>query len=275
MGRALEVISGRVTAPGSTFTAVTMAAGNSLTVRNAGLDTDVRLLQLWVDNQGAGAIRVRSPKLHDNVQGIRYDITVSDPSPLLPWGVHQKLIPQDILTVEMTGSATAGDIEDFGALLYYSNLPGSDARLANVEDVMRRISHIVTVENSIAAGAGGGYTGEEALDAEFDLLKANTDYALLGYTVDAECAVVRWRGSDSANLGVGGPGLDTLRHVTANWFMRLAAAYGLPLIPVFNSANKGAILIDVVQDEVATAVVVNSIFAELGGQAGATLGARP
>jgi hypothetical protein len=268
MGKALEVISGRVTAPGATFTAVTMAAGSSLTIRNAPLDSDIRLLQVWADNQAAGVLRIRSPKLHDNVQGLRFDLTVSDTSPLLPYGWSQKVISQDALVVEMTGSAVAGDLEQFAALIYYANLPGSDARLMSKQDVMGRVMNIVTVENTITAGAAGGFSGEESIDAEFDLLKANTDYALLGYNVDVECSLVRWRGADTANLGVGGPGHETLRHITAYWFAMLSDAFGLPLIPVLNSANKGNVLIDVVQDENAAAVTVTSILAELGAGTG-------
>jgi hypothetical protein len=45
----------------------------------------------------------------------------------------------------------------------------------------------------------------------------------------------------------------------------------MPLIPVFNSANKGGILIDAAQDENGTDVTVNSIFAELSPGGGQTL----
>jgi len=264
MGRALELISGRATAPGAAFTAVTMASGNSLTIRNTPFDTDIRLLQVWADFQVAGTLRIRSPKLHDNVQGLRLDATVSLVHPLLPMGASQRLVAQDTLVAEMIGSAVAGDIENFAALIWYANLPGTDARLVAPDEVLRRAVNLVAVENTITTGAGGGYTGEEALNAEFDLLKANTDYALLGYLVDAECCAVRWRGADLGNLGVGGPGADDIRHLTAEWFMRLAAAYQLPLIPVINSANKAGILIDAVQDENAAAVTLTSIFAEIG-----------
>src|SRR5574341_1219202 len=101
MGKALELLSGRATAPGATLTALTMAAGNSLTIRNTPFDTDIRLLSIWAFNNAAGIFRVRSPKLHDNVQGIRQRITANDPIPELPLGQWQKLVPQDTLIAEL------------------------------------------------------------------------------------------------------------------------------------------------------------------------------
>lgn len=264
MGKALEILAGFATAPSTTFTALTMGAGNLLTIRNAPLESDVKLLQVWALNQAAGTLRIRSPRLHDNVQGIRLDITLGDPKPLFPWGVGQKLIPQDLLIAELTGSATGGDIEQAALLIYYANLPGADARLAAVEDVMRRGVNLVSVENTITNGVAGGWSAEEAINAEFDLLKANTDYALIGYLIDAACTAVRWRGADTANLGLGGPGDQAGRQFTADWFIQLSKAFNLPLIPVFNSANKAGILIDVADDENATAHTVTSLLVEIG-----------
>ena len=111
MGLAMELISGRATAPSSTLTALTMAAGNSLTVRNCALTADVRMVDMWALNNAAGIFRVRSPKLHDNVQGIRYRIVAADPVPLVPSGAWQKLTPQDTLIAEISGSAVGGQIE--------------------------------------------------------------------------------------------------------------------------------------------------------------------
>ena len=259
----LELITGRATAPSTTFTALTMSAGNSATVRSAPLDSDILLLQAWADNQADGTFRIRSPRLHDNVQGLRLDVLAGAVEPLLPMGVPQPLIAQDDLVLELTGSGTGGDIESAALLIYYRDLPGAQARLVSPGEVMPRIANLVTVENTLALGTGGGYTGEEALNAEFDLLKANVDYALLGYLVDAECAAVRWRGIDTANLGVGGPGEPAQRHVTAKWFVHLSEEYGLPLIPVFNAANIGGILVDGVQDENGTDVTLTTLLAEL------------
>ena len=266
MGLAMELIAGQVTAPGAVLTALTMAGGTSRVVRNCDLTKQVRLLQSWVDVQAAGTWRIRSPKLHDNVQGIRLDTTISDVAPLLPWAGWQRLYPQDELTLELSGSAVGGDIESAAALIFYEDLPGANARLIGLDEIARRAVQIFTVENTLATGTAGGFSGEEAITAEFDLFKANTDYALLGYLVDTECGAVRWRGADIANLGIGGPGNETLRHVTAEWFVRLTRAYGMPFIPVFNSASKGGILLDALQDENGADVTVTSIFAELAGR---------
>lgn len=263
MGAALDLITGRVTAPSTTLTALTMSAGDTLTVRNAPIDSSVRLLQAWADNQGAGTLRIRSPRIHDNVEGIRLDVSVSEVKPLLPRRLIQPLVPQDTLIAELSGSATAGDIESAALLLYYANLPGISGRFIDPPALLANMVNLVTVENTLALGTGGGYTGEEALTAEFDQLKANTDYALIGYLVDDECAAVTWRGSDTGNLRVGGPGDNLARDLTRSWFYDLSMDYQLPLIPVFNSANKDAILLDGVQDENGTDVTVTSIFAQL------------
>lgn len=262
-GPAVELITGFVTAPSTTLTAWTMAAGNSLQIRNCDLTKKVELLQMWGDWQTAGYLGVRSPKLHDNVRGIRIFGTASDVVPLLPFGRPQALSPQDILIAEQSGSATAGDIETGCLLLYYEDLPGVNARFIGYDEVMRRGVNIESIENTLALGTAGGYSGQEAINAEQDLMKANTDYALVGYVVSAECAAIRWQGADIGNLGIGGPGNETLRHVTSNWFIRLTQAYGRPLIPVFNSANKQGILIDGAQDENGVDVLVNSILVEL------------
>jgi hypothetical protein len=263
MGAALEVISGYATAPGATFTALTMGAGNTLTVRNASLTANIRLLQMWAKHQSVGVFRIRSPKLHDNVQGIRVRNPASLAIQMAPWDTYQKLVAQDNLIAEITGSATAGQFEYGAALVYYSDLPGQAARLTTVADVQSRGQNIFTVESTITPSAAGGYTGAQAINANFDLSKANTDYALLGYRVDTRCAVVRWTGIDTGNLGVGGPGEPQISDITENWFSWLARWQNLPLIPVFNSANKFGIITDIAQDQAAATVVLTSFFVEL------------
>lgn len=263
MPAGLEVIAGQATAPSTTFSALTMNAGNTLTIRNAALTTDVRLINMWAKHQAAGVFRVRSPKLHDNVQGIRMRNPAAAAIEMLPWNTFQKLVPQDNLVAEITGSAVGGQFEQGALLIYYADLPGQMARLTTVLDIQRRGVNLFTVESTITPSAAGGYSGAQAINANFDLFKANTDYALLGYRVDVRCTAVRWLGIDTGNLGVGGPGEPTIGDVTSNWFAIHSINQNLPLIPVFNSANKFGITTDIMQDQGAAVVTLTSIMVEL------------
>jgi hypothetical protein len=270
MGKALECLAGFVTAPGATQTNLTMATGNSLTIRNASLQSNVRLLAAWANSFGAGVLRIKSPRLHDNVQGIRLNTIATTPVQLWPLGFAQRLIPQDTLTVDLSGSATGGKIETAFLLLGYDDCPGIAARLAAPADVLARIANIVGVEVDCNPGAGGGWTGARALNYSYDLLKANTDYALLGYIPSVNCGAVRFTGVDTGNVGVAGPGSITLPNLTSRWFLELSEKLGQPFVPILNSANRAGITVDVSQDQAATAVNVTVILAEIGSSANAT-----
>ena len=267
---ALELLCGQVTAPDTTQTALTMNAGNTLTVRNAPITSRPKLLTAWIDSQLRGIVRMRSPSFHDNVQGLRFDHIASEVQPLFDPHFAQELVPQDTITVDLSGSATAGDIESWAGLVYYPELPGIAARFIDPAQLKARMVRLHTVENSLALGTVGGYSGEEAINAEFDLLHANSDYALLGYLVSpvagqtvGECLAVRYRGEATGNLGLGGPGTDTDRWLTHRWFVWLSEQSGMPCIPIFNSASRAGILLDGHTDENGLDVLVTSIFAEL------------
>jgi len=260
---ALEVINAQGTAIGATIAALAASTGDSLAVRNTGNANPARILQVWTDVQVAGTARLRGSKFHDNVQGIRLDTLVGDIRPLLPWGIAQPVFPNDVIVAELGGSAVAGDIESIGILLHYPDLPGAAARLMSPDEVMRRGANIFTVENTIATPTTGGWGGAEAINVEFDQFHAGALYALVGYLVDTECTSVAWRGADTANMRVGGPGEETERELTADWFLRLSRAFNLPLIPTFAAENKGGITVETVQDENGADVTVTSIFVEL------------
>jgi hypothetical protein len=260
---AIELVSGFVTAPGTTETNITLCSGNSLTIRNSAEGSKVHLLSAWTKVQTAGILKILSPRMHDNVQNLRLPRLAGKSVPLLPEGFKQICYNQDTLRVLMTGSATAADIETVSLLLHYEDLPGAEARLATWDQIKDRIKNYISVPVSITTVATGDYGGEVAINSTYDLMKANTDYALIGYETTALCSSVRWRGIDTGNLGVGGPGgiLDFYR--TAEWFKKLSDEWGIPAIPIFNSANKSGILVDATTDENATATVVYSTFAEL------------
>ncbi len=259
-----EVLDGFVTAPGATLTGLTMSTGETLTVRKA---VNPKLLNWWVDAQAAGTIRIFSPLMHDAAQGLRFETVVSEVDPLMPYGLYQPLQSQDVLTVQLSGSAVAADIEQAGLLFHYDSLPGSEGRFIDEATLRERAVQPFTVENTLALGTAGGWSGEEAINAEFDLSKAETDYALVGYEVDGECASLGWRGPDTGNLRVGAPGNDTDKHFSSRYFLQMSREYGLAMIPVFNSANKAATLISGATDENGTDVTVNSIFMQLTPEA--------
>jgi len=256
---AIEIITGRVVAPGATLTALTMNTGNSATVRNTKIDKPIVLMDVWTKNQTSGLLRIRSPLLHDNVQGMRFNAAAAQVLPLLPEVAFQLLVPQDDLVFELSGSGIAGDIELMAALIFYEELPGVDAKMISPGELLQRLEHITTIENALTSGTNGDYSGEETINADFDVIRANRDYAILGFIVNTRCLTVRYRGSDSGNLGFGGPGEPTRPDITSNWFVDLAFRMQLPLIPVFNSSNKDNLLLDVVQDEIGSAVTIQTI----------------
>jgi hypothetical protein len=261
--RGIELITGSVTAPGATLTPLTMYAGNSLVVRNAVAGSTVRILSTWAKAQAAGVFRFRSPALHDNVEGYRIRTNAALVIPQYPDIPAQILQPQDTLIAELSGSAVAGDIEIASLLVQYEDLPGIAARLLTADEVRQRVANVLTNEVTITTAATGGYSGQVPITTNFDLLRANTDYAILGIMTSERCAAIRVLGADMGNLGIGVPGEPTRPDLTGSFFMSLATRYNLPLVPVFNSANADSVLIDAAQDENAAAVIATLVLAEL------------
>lgn len=263
LGPALDTVTATGTAISATISPLVAAAGDSLAIKNSPIEKMARILTFWSDVQVAGTGRIRSARFHDNVQGLRFDTFIGDLRPYMPWGVSQRVYANDVLTVELAGSAVAGDLEVICMLIFYEDLPGISGRYITPDEFARRAGNVSMVENTIATGTTGSYTGGEAINVEFDQFHAGGVYALVGYLCDTETSAVCWRGPDTGNLRVGGPGEETERELTADWFIRLSKAYNLPLIPVISAENKSATLIDTVQDENGADCTITSIFVEL------------
>ena len=260
MGKAMEVINGRITNQAA-LTAVTFATGDSGTVKAFNPATRAWLLEMWALEATAGVVRIRSPRLHDNVQNLRYTTITATPQPLMGDVVNQPLYPQDVLICEAQGGGAETDV--LGFMNYYEDLPGTDARLFRWEELAPRVKNAVTIEVSTTTSATvGDYGGAVAINSLFDTLKANVDYAILGYVTNVNCASVGLRGPDTGNLRVGGPG-TTQRLETRDWFRMMSLWNDLPMIPVINAANKGATLVDCVHTSASTTIVVDFIAVEL------------
>lgn len=261
MGMAMQVITGQATNPGSTITALTANSGDSYTVRSTDMNADIELLQAWAFTTTNLLLRIRSPRMHDQAQNMRYLPVASQPYPLMPWGCPQKLYSQDPLTVEITGGGAEVDMASL--LVYYNNLPGVAARLHTYAEIKPLIQNIVSIEVDLtSSGTSCNYSAALALNANFDTLIRNVDYAILGYTCPTAGGTLGITGVDTGNLRVGGP-LVALPFLTNNWFVYLSSLYGKPFIPVINSANVAGVNLDVACQATSTSFKVGVNLAQL------------
>ncbi len=267
MPRALDTVTGFVTAPGAAFTAWTLATGDTLNVRAAMPGSNIWLIGAWAWNQVAGVMRVRSPRIHDNVQGIRMRVPANIVASKIPnqrsGSIAQKLFTQDTLIVEQTGSGVAGQIETGSLLIWYDDVPGEAGRFIDYPTLQKFGINLMYQEVSLTSGIAGGYSGATAINATIDNFKANTDYGLIGGFSDTRAATITLRGVDTGNLRVSFPSEPTLPTFAEDWYARLSAATGIPMIPVFNSQNRAAIIAEIVAQQVAVTAVVTFIFVEL------------
>jgi len=261
MGRGYEILTGRVANPGAGGAALTPNTGNSFTVRSFADPAAAWLEQVWAKGATAGFIQVASPRLHDNVQGIRLPNEPAIARAALPSYAAQLLYPQDDLVVSVAGGAAETDI---GAVaVYYEDIGGIDARLAQWNQVAPLIKSLLTVRvNIAAAGTLGDWSAGDRLDLTTALLKANVDYALLGYCVTNEVGAIGVAGADTGNVRVGGPGSQEYVE-TRDWFVRQSVETGLPHIPIINAANAGATLCYQVDNAAGAANLTYFNFAEL------------
>lgn len=258
-----EVISGRVTAAGTTFTGITMNTGDTLTIRNLG---SPELLAVWSFTQGDGSIRLIGTGFHDTTQGLRLRHDMSRILPLFEGfaGKGQPLVKGDVLTVAVTGSATAGDVETHHLLIHYDT---PLARLLNPSEVAGRIKRVVGIDIEFAAIASGDYSGEQAINADFSLLHADTEYAILGYMFDEDYGCIGFREATmTGGRRVAGPGPASRPDLTKDWFVRASSLWNRPMIPVFKQGDQGNLLVDATTNENSVTGEGTVLLAELSGK---------
>lgn len=258
----MQLVSGFITNPGATITAVAPLSGESLTVPAFNPGSKAFLGAVWADGATAGVVRIRSPRLHDNAQGIRLQHGAAIREPLVPYQMQQPIYMADALTVEMSGGAAETDMVAY--LQWFDDLPGVSARLGSWADVQSRIKNLLGVEIDVTSGAVGLYGTARALNFSFDTLKASTDYAILGYTCSAKQSVVCLFGPDFGNQHIGGPGLITPNTDTREWFVELANRTGRACIPIINSNNRGTTFLQTADIAGAVASNISLLMAELG-----------
>lgn len=259
MPRAIELLTFQNIAPGATFTAMLPLTGDSATIRNT--SKPVKLLAAWQLRQGAaatgGITRITSPLLHDAVRGIQGGGNVGHEE-IIYGAPAQRLYAQDILSVSGNGSATAGDIEQSSLLIGYDDLPGVDGNFLTFDQMLKKAVNRLGVRQALTASVvTGQYDGAASITATDDVLKANTDYAIMGASFENAINVtsIGIRSADWGNLRLGMPGRNNVGFRSGSWFAGLSYELGYPCIPVFNSANKGTTIVDFSYNENSSGVL--------------------
>lgn len=261
MGKVIRAIAGYVTNPSTVETPWTNAVGDSNIVQNFDSTSRAWILNAWALAATTGIMQIHSPRMHDDVRGIRFKTLASNSIPSWQAGQVQRIYPQDTLIIQQTGGAS--EVDSGCMLQYFENLPGSDSQLVMPDGIKSRITNLVTVETTHTIGSTAGtWSGSVALNSGSQLLKANTDYALVGFAVDTMVTSVGFRGPDTANQRMAGPG-TTDRIATREWYQDLSRFTGLPCSVVINASNQGSTFVDLQSNATSGTVIIQHMFAEL------------
>lgn len=243
MGLAVDTIGLYYANPGAAGHAPNVNAGDSLTIRAFTPSSYAGIEHIFFQGATEGFVQITSPRLHDNVRGLRFEAAETPSRMLLPHQVVQPVFPQDTLAA-LLGGGTA-ETDAFAIQVGYDDLPGASARLHSWGDISGNIQDLKWLTVANTPGTAGVWSDVVVTTTE-DLLIANRDYAVLGGLVDVASCAFGIKGSETANLRVCIPGaLDTLD--TSDWFIRQSQLSGKPRIPVFNAANRFALYASLLQ----------------------------
>lgn len=264
MGKILELQSFMVNNACAAETALAALLGDSLIVKNGKEGSAIKCVAMWPHiSAGVGAMQVVSPLQHDSTRAFRFRVAALDPENQIPIGMSLPLSAQENLTVSALLVGGAATPQILSMLNYYEDFAEVQANLITEDELMSRVKTLTTVEATVTSTVLGQYSGAVLITAVSDLLHANVEYAILGATIGANCGSLVITAPDFANFRIGIPGNAADRGLTNNFFLNLAKRTGLPLIPVFNSANNGNIWVSITQSVLATVVPFSLILAEL------------
>lgn len=241
------------------------APGQSFAVRATNGSSQIELESVWASYEDAGAVRIRSPRLHDDLNGIRLQAVSGSSDVLTGNAFSQALYSQDLLTVEafFIVAPTNAHVQQMGFSFYYDDLPGVAANNRTAAAVMPNIVDYLSIPVTPVSSATVGQYGQGvAINSLVDVFKANTMYALLGYITDNTATSILIQGVDTGNLLVGGPGSEQT-WLTRDWFVDMDEMTGKPSIPVINSQNKTGTQVFTVATTASVTTQATLLFAQL------------
>lgn len=245
---------------GGAFEALAAVSGDTLSALFFSADSNAYVEEVISGNSTQRMeVAVFSPRFGDNQFGLRmqhmFNPTQASPAGppqwLMPKQLDVPLFPSDTLNVQVNAPAAAGNA-NVCLQVYYQNVPGAGQRLASwsLIDSIGWV-RVLGIEVTVSPGATGQAGTAVAINANDARLRANLDYALLGYLTDTSGLAFRIKGPDTSGFNILMPVSYDSRN-TANYFIdQDIARNGLggavaegPHIPVINSNNAGSTTID-------------------------------
>lgn len=245
-------------------TATTAAALTNGSTANSGDPLGIRYFEpnssaLLVNTilQGSAAprrARILSPRLHDNVTGVSWQVAENPSEFMYPGDWAQPLYQNDTLQVQLDAAASSDTVAILQ--IYYSNLAGVNANLRTWSQVKNNIINIKPVEVDCTSSATIGTWVDTLITTTENQLKAQYNYALLGFTESANLACVGIKGVDTGNLRIVCPAASPTLKLT-DYFVYMSNLLGIPFIPIINANNRFSTYISVAA---ATASVSSNVF---------------
>ncbi len=257
----------------ATITTIPFAADPSQTlqIRAANGSPCAFIYGTWTQLSAAADLSIHSPRMHDNVAALKWRGQTGLGTPQILDGLWQPMYSQDTPTVQGVFASAPNAVENLSYGVYYPDLPGTAPLLATRDQVAAQAKQFWSTNggylgvrvNPITSATAGQLGAGVALTSTDTNQKANSWYALLGYTTSVICTSVVIQGTDTGNLKTGGPG--TLNVIdTRRWFWYLDEVLGVPAIPVFNSANFGSTLVFANDLAGTTTTAIDLLFVYLG-----------
>lgn len=260
-------------ATGGTF-ADTLAAvsGDSLAVANFG-NGSARIIEAWgEDSAHVAELQVfytRPQSTHDQQHGWRTSIQaaafnatgkVKEVALLGALDVIN-LYRSDTPTIQAT--STASDCVVFSYLTEYDDLPGASATFISPTEMQaHHASRLGIRVSAVASGTAGALGATRAFNADDDRLHANRWYAIVGLTVQSAVTSIYLTGPDFGGQRIGLPA-GSIQIASQSFYLDQSVKWNKPLIPIFNSNNKGNTLVAVVDSAASTSPQIDFQLVEL------------
>jgi hypothetical protein len=254
----LDVHNAATTAVG--LTASTPATGDSLSVRSFDSGAKAYLEAVLLQGSGTRQARIISPRLHDNVTGLTFQVSESPAQFLLPRQAAQELYSVDQLTVQLDAAASSDTV---AALVnYYTDLKGISADLRPWSEVRSQVINYKTVEVDLTTAATIGQWSDTAITTTENQLKADYAYAVLGFESQTSLVAMGIKGPATGNLRICAPGSTETLDI-GSYFIEMEERQGRPFIPVFKANDRANTFLSAASNLSAAPAHVYMICAQL------------